>query len=418
VPRHEAVELREQRASVWEKMKEVLDRAEGESRDLNGEETGNYETLEGEFRTLEKRIDRVETVEGLKPTVENRSLQDVAPVETDTTAVVPTSLTEYRRQALPVPPQDDPEYRAVFYKSLTVRNSSDLTADEQRTLSKATAAAGANLVPTDFEDKLVQLLRFFGVMRQVSTVLSTDTGANLQVPRVASHGTAVWTAENAAFTPSDESYGQTTLSAYKGSTIIQISEELLVDSAFDLETYMANEFAQRIGVLQNSAYVAGNGSGKPTGVLQGLTVGVTGATGQTTTITGDNVFDLFHAVLVPYRRNASWVSSDGIIRALRKIKESTGQYLWQPGLAAGEPDMLLGRPIYADPDFPAPAANATPLAFGDFSYYWIRDVRGIALQKLVELYAANGQVGFRAYARTDGVLMNPNAIVAYANSAT
>jgi len=420
VSRHEVVELREQRASVWEQMKDINDKAEGESRDLSAEEAQEFDKLQGDFDKLEKRYGRIEQLEGLKPVVDRRSLEDTPPSEVEQRGEqkVAGTLTEYRSQHLPAPVQDGEEYRAAFYKMLTSKDGHEITVEEQRTLSKATAAAGANLVPTLFENQLIQLLRSYGVMRELATVMTTDSGALLQIPRVASHGTAIWTAENAAFTPSDETFGQLSLSAYKLSTIIQTSEELMQDAAFDLESYIANEFAQRIGVAQNTAFVAGNGSGKPTGILQGVTVGVTGATGQTTTIAGDNVFDLYHALLVPYRRNAKWVGSDGVIKALRKVKESTGQYLWAPGLTAGEPDTLLGKPIYADPDFPAPAANAVPLIFGDLSYYWIRDVRGIAFQRLNELFAANGQVGFRAYSRSDGLLTRPEAIVAYANSAT
>lgn len=418
MPAHEAVELREQRASVWEQQKNLIDTAEAEKRDFTAEETQQYDKLDADREALEKRFERIEKHEGLKPVV-NRTLEQVAPGEVEQReAKASTTLTEYRAQHLPTPVQDDPEYRQAFFKMLTARDPAEITIEEQRTLSKATAAAGANLVPTLFEDQLVQLLRFYGVMRELATVMTTDSGALLQIPRVSSHGTAVWTAENAAFTPSDEVFGQLSLSAYKLSTIIQISEELMQDSAFDLEAYVANEFAQRIGVAQNSAFVTGNGVGKPTGILQGLAIGVTGATGQTTTITGDNVFDLYHSLLVPYRRNAKWVGSDGIIKALRKVKETTGQYLWAPGLTVGEPDTLLGRPIYADPDFPAPAANAVPLVFGDFSFYWIRDVRGIAFQRLNELYAANGQVGFRTYSRSDAMMTRPEAIVGYSNSAS
>lgn len=420
MPVSEAAELREQRASAFEELKKLIDKAEQESRDFTAEEAQEYDRIEGDIDQLEKRFARIEKMNDLeKRLTVSDVIADEQEQRTDGEQDVPKSLKEFMEQrGKGTLPQDQPEYRSAFYKWITAKSDHALEADELRTLSKATAGAGANLVPIEFERTLIQLLRFFGVMRDIARVMTTQDGAVLQVPTISAHGTASWTAENAAFSPSDETFGQTSLSAYKAATIILVSEELLQDAAFDLENYIAQEFAARIGVLENTAYVAGDGVGKPTGFLTGATVGKTGATGQTTTIAGDDVFDLYHSLLVPYRRNAVWVANDALIKSLRKVKESTGQYIWQPGLTTGQPDALLGKAIYADPDMPAPAANAQSLAFGDFSYYWIRDARGVAFQRLNELYAANGQVGFRAYQRTDGKLLNSNAIRTYAHSAT
>ena len=156
----------------------------------------------------------------------------------------------------------------------------------------------------------------------------------------------------------------------------------------------------------------------PTGITTQTTAGKVGATGQTTTVTSDDLIDLMFSVPNPYRRNAAWLMNEGGVKALMKLKDTTGQYIWSPGLTAGAPDTLFGRPVYTDPDMPVMAANAKSILFGEFSYYQIRDVRGIAVQRLNELYAANGQVGFRAYHRTDGKLLNTAAVKHYANSAT
>ena len=249
-------------------------------------------------------------------------------------------------------------------------------------------------------------------MRQISTVWQTDSGATLQVPAITSHGVASWTAENAAYSASDEVFGQFSLSAFKAATIIQISEELLQDSAFDLEAYIVREFGLRIGVLENTAYVVGDGSGKPTGVTVGATAGTTAATA--TTITFDNLVDMIHSLLPPYRRNAVWLFNDAVIKFLRKIKTgiaSDTTYIWQPSVVAGRPDQILGYPVYPDPDMNGTMTTGLITGlFGDFSYYTIRDASGIAFQRLNELYAANGQVGFRAYHRTDGKLLNTAAV--------
>lgn len=422
MPRHEIAELREQRAAVWERMKEITDRAEAEGRDLSGEEVEEFDRCERDFDAFEVRYKRLEKVEGTKPTVpavvEDRQIE---PGDGEDRKA-PESYREWLEERSGGLAQDDPEYRQAFYRWLqTGEQISNLPA-ELRAQSKATAGAGANLVPIAFERTLIGLLRYTGVMRQIATVMSTATGNQLQVPQVTGHGTAAWTAESAAFAESDETFGQTALNAYKEASLVTVSEELLNDSAFDLEQYLSNEFALRFGVLENVSYWVGDGSGKPTGIATQVSTGFTLPTGSTVGFpaanAGDGLFELYHSLLVPYRRNAVFVANDQTIKSIREIKDGQGRYMWMPGLSAGAPDTLLGRPLYSDPDVPIMGANAKSVFFGDFSYYWVRDVQGVAFQRLVELYAANGQVGFRAYKRTDGKLLNTAAVKALANSAT
>lgn len=411
-------ELRRQRAALIDEARGVVEAAEAENRDLTGEEGEKFDRLEADAAALAKRVERAERM--LDDDTQRRGIPpgdgDGDPVTGDQHA--PKSFAEFNERRSSHLPQDQDEYRRAFYRWMTVRDLRELSGVEQRALSKATAAAGANLVPTDFERVLIQKLRDFGVMRQLATVFTTDSGETIQIPTVTSHGTAAWTAENAAFTASDEAFGQASLSAYKAATIMQVSEELLQDAAFDLDAYISDEFGQRVGVLENTAYVVGDGTGKPTGITTQTTAGKTGATGQTTSVTTDDLIDLQHSVIGPYRRNGSWLMNDATVKAIRKLKDADNQYIWAPGLIAGSPDTLLGRPVYADPDMPVMAANAKSILYGDFRFYRIRDVRGIAFQRLVELYAANGQVGFRAYHRTDGKLLNTDAVRHYQNSAT
>lgn len=412
--------LKDERATLVEQMRAVTLAAEAEARDLTGEESQEFDRLEVRVGELTARADRMEKLGGYNQAEERQITPDAEDTgwEVAKATEAPKSFKEFNEQRAVSRPQDDPEYRQAFFKMVTARDMRELTGAELRALSKASAGAGLNLVPTAFEKTLIDSLRDFGVMRQIATVFTTTDGSTIQVPSVTTHGTASWTAENAAFTESDEVFGQPTLSAYKAATIMKVSDELLADAAFDLDSYIRNEFGLRIGVLENTAYQVGDGTGKPTGVTVTATAGKTGANGQTTSVITDDLFDLYHSVLPPYRRNGSWVMNDATIKAIRKLKDSTNQYLWQPGLAAGQPDTLLGRPVYADPDVAVMAASAESILFGDFSYYWIRDVQGVAFQRLQELYAANGQVGFRAYHRTDGKLLNAAAIKTYTNSAT
>ena len=122
------------------------------------------------------------------------------------------------------------------------------------------------------------------------------------------------------------------------------------------------------------------------------------------------MLDLFYSLSRPYRAQARWLSSDPMIKLIRKLKDNDGQYLWQPGLQADEPDRILGRPVIASSYVPAPAASARSLAFGDMSYYRIADRLGTTMQRLDEKYADTGQVGFRMRSRTDGKLTLAEAV--------
>ena len=243
-------------------------------------------------------------------------------------------------------------------------------------------------------------------------MINTSYG-DRKIPVVASHGSATWMDEESAFTESDETFTQVTLSAYKVGTILKVSDELLNDAFFNLERYIAAEFARRIGVAEEEAFLLGNGSSKPTGLLNttgGAEIGVTAA--SPTAITMDEVIDLYHSLKAPYRKNASFVINDGTIKAIRKLKDGQGQYLWQPSVTVGTPDTILHRPVITSQFMPTAGSGAKTVLFGDFSYYWIADRQGRTFKRLNELYAANGQVGFLASQRLDGKLILPEAVKA------
>ena len=265
-------------------------------------------------------------------------------------------------------------------------------------------------MPDEYERTLVQALEEENVFRRLAKVIQTSSG-DRKIPVVATKGTASWIDEEGAYTESDDSFGQVSIGAYKLGTMIKVSEELLNDSVFDLESYISREFARRIGAKEEEAFFTGDGSGKPLGILAatgGAETGVTAA--SATAITADELIDLFYSLKAPYRRNAVWVLNDSTIKAIRKLKDNQGQYLWQPSLTAGAPDLLLGKPVRTSAYMPAIAADAKTIAFGDFSYYWIADRQGRSFKRLNELYAATGQVGFLASQRVDGKLILPEAI--------
>ena len=205
--------------------------------------------------------------------------------------------------------------------------------------------------------------------------------------------------------------GQVSIGAYKLGTLIKVSEELLNDSVFNLEAYISREFARRIGNKEEDAFFTGDGSGKPTGILAatgGAQLGVT--TAGATAVTMDEVLDLFYSLKAPYRNKAVFVMNDATVKAIRKLKDGQGQYLWQPSLQAGTPDTILNRPVYTSAYVPTIAAAAKTIVFGDFSYYWVADRQGRVFKRLNELFAVTGQVGFVATQRVDGKLILPEAI--------
>jgi HK97 family phage major capsid protein len=256
----------------------------------------------------------------------------------------------------------------------------------------------------------VQGLNENGVIRPHSRVITTSGGLH-KIPVVASHGSASWIDEEGDYIESDESFGQVQLDAHKVGTVIKVSEELLQDSAFDLESYMSAEFSRRIGDKEEDAFLNGNGSGKPTGILNatgGGSLGVTAAGG--TAITADELVDLYYSLKATYRKNAVWILNDATIKLIRKLKTGDGQYLWQPGIKDGEQNTILGRPYFTSPFMPIAAAGAKTIIFGDLSYYWIGDRQGITFRRLNELYAGKGQVGFMASKRLDGKTVLPEAI--------
>lgn len=195
--------------------------------------------------------------------------------------------------------------------------------------------------------------------------------------------------------------------------MIKVSDELLNDSVFNLESYIATEFARRIGTKEEEAFFVGDGTGKPIGIFSdtgGAQIGVTAA--SATAITIDEIMDLFYSLRSPYRKNASFIMNDATVKAIRKLKDGNGQYIWQPSLTAGTPDTILNRPLQTSSYVPLIESGKKSIAFGNFAYYWIADRQGRSFKRLNELYAATGQVGFMATQRVDGKLILPEAIKA------
>ena len=298
------------------------------------------------------------------------------------------------------------EYRQAFWKAMRNKNSFEV----QNSLRIGEDSEGGYLVPDEFEKTLVEALEEENIFRSLANIITTSSG-DRKIPVVASKGTASWVDEEAPIPESDDAFDQVSVGAYKLATLIKVSEELLNDSVFNLQTYIAKEFGRRIGAKEEEAFFIGNGTGKPTGIFNntgGAQLGVTAA--SATVITIDEVLDLFYSLKSPYRKKAVFIMNDATVKVIRKLKDGSGQYLWQPSVQAGQPDTILNRPVKTSAYVPTAQAGAKTIAFGDFGYYWVADRQGRSFQRLNELFAVTGQIGFKATQRVDGKLILPEAI--------
>lgn len=297
----------------------------------------------------------------------------------------------------------------------------------RNTMSTTTNSEGGFTVATEVAASVVDVLKNFGAMRRVADVIQTASGAALSYPT--SDGTTEvgeLLAENAPATALDPSFGTRALTAYKySSKVIAVPFELLTDSEVDIEAFVRNRMAQRIGRITNTHFTTGSGTGQPFGVITAAATGKTGQTGQTTSVIYDDLVDLEHSVDVDYRESGrcAFMMNDLTLRSIRKIKDTAGRPIFVPGYdnpVGGQPARLLDHPLVINNDVAVMAANARSIAFGDFSYYKIRDVLGVEMFRFTDsAYTSKGQVGFLAWMRSGGNLTDvTGAVKVYINSAT
>lgn len=385
-------ELRIKRAKAWEATKAFLDSHRNSDGVLSAEDDATYTRMEQEVTDLGKEIARLERQETV-----DREMN--APTSQPLTQKPGNTKTEEKTG------RATDAYKAAFWNATRARDG--ITYEVRNALQVGADSEGGYLCPDTFADELVKGLTAQTVVRSLAKVINTSSGQH-KIPVVASRGTASWIEEEGPIPEGDDIFGQQHIGAHKVGTLIKVSEELLHDSAFDLEQYFIDEFARRIGNKEEDAFLNGDGAGKPTGILNDAEVGVTAA--SATAITADELVDLFYSLDAPYRTNAVWLVNDSTMRAIRKLKDANGQYLWQKALHEGDHETLLGKPIFHSPFAPELGAGKKAVAFGDFSFYWIGDRTGITFRRLNERYADTGQVGFLATKRVDGKLILPEAV--------
>ena len=373
--------LREKRTNLWNQTKAFLDSKQTPDGMISTEDAAVYDRMEAELIEIGNQIERLER---------NKNMERQFKTNTNVIRNSPSKT------------HDDSDYSQAFWNAIRGRGISNI-------LSEGVDTSGGYLVPDEFAQDLVQALTEQNVFRQISRIVKTASDT-LKIPIAEGGATVNWINENAAIPETNVTFNQVVLKPYKLGCLIRASTELMEDSVFDLQRHIADQFAKEIGKAEEEAFCIGDGTDRPTGLFSenGADVGVT--TSSATAISFDDVIDLLHSVKPPYRGNSVFVMNDSTIRELRKIKDSNGQYIWQPAVKDGLPDTILAKPVYICSYVPEIAEGASVMAFGDFGHYWIADRRNFRFKVLNERFAENDQVGFHATARVDGKLVLKEAV--------
>lgn len=380
-------ELRGKRAGLVKEARDILERETKENRSLATDEVEHYERIMKDVDSLRTQIEREERLAGVEGEFGTRS----------------TELKIDNEPENRSGPRATSEYRDAFWNVLREGRNAD--PQEVRDLFKAEDAKGGYLAPEEFETTLLRDLGKESVMRQLATVLQSST--DRRIPMVTDKPKFTYIDEKGTYGKTSMEFGVQHIGAHKGGGILLVSEELMQDSFFNLPAELNSQFIEAQSELEEDNFINGDGVDKPTGFLVDALKGLEAAPSG---LTGDDLLDLQYSVKRGYRKNASWLMNDTSIKAIRKLKGNDGQYIWQPGLQAGEPDRILSRPLTTSDFMPEIGASAKSVAFGDFNRYRIMDRLGIAIQRLDELYAETGQIGFRCTFRHDGKLLVPEAI--------
>lgn len=290
-------------------------------------------------------------------------------------------------------------YNTAFWETMH-------TGMPQNTLKEGSDGSGGYLVPDTYDDRLVQALKQKNVLRQIATVIPTTQ--KLTIPVSLGGENASWMPENEPYTFCEAEFGEIEIDAYKLGSSILVSDELLEDCGVDLKKYIEEAFAHRIGNAEESAFIRGDGNGKPLGIIHQASIGkVTDEKGK---ISADDLVDMEFSLAEPYRKNAVWVMSNDAYCRLGQLRHYRGNPIWSNGLEEEMPMKLFGYPVYICNHMDDVTPGSIPVMFGDFSYYWIGDRGKRVIKRLVERYADHGQVAFITTERVDAKLVLPEAI--------
>jgi HK97 family phage major capsid protein len=413
------LERRESRANMFEQMKEILARTDN---DPQGQDLETYNRIDADLDREDAVIERLEKTEAREKDYNRVDRSGVVPggdgePKNDADAAYVEAWSAFLRNG----PQDmDPDQRKV----LNARRVTDLP---KNAAGVGTGAAGGYAVPPEFREQFIQTLKFYGPMLQEAEVITTDSGANMPWPTNDDTGNVgAILAENTQVTEQDVTLGQTSIDAYMyTSKLVRASFQLMQDMP-GFESWLMARLGERVGRILNAHFTTGTGTSQPNGIVTGGTVGVTGAgsfgsTGVLGTGKGDVLIDLIEALDPAYgaSNNLKFMGHQAVRKAVRKLQDSQGRYMWEISLQNGVPDSLLGYQFLINNDMAVPAASSKSLLFGDIrAAYLARIVKELTTLRLTERYADYLQVGFLAFERADGEVQNANAYRVFQTSVT
>jgi HK97 family phage major capsid protein len=380
-------ELQEKRAAAWNQAKTFLDSKRTIDGLVSAEDSSVYDKMEADIQAYSKEIDRLERQGKIETELSRPTTAPITTIPQISDVKVGTASDSYR---------------AAFWNALTGKPY--LFND----LSEGVGSAGGYTVPTEFHHQIIKGLDEFNIIRSLATIVSTNS--DRKIPVAATLPSSSWVEEGGTVALSNATFDQITLGAYKLATAIKVSTELLADSAFDLQSYVATAFARGRGNAEETAFISGSGTNQPTGIFDATNGGTLYGATAGAALSADDLINLVYALKSPYRKGACFLMNDATVASVRKLKDSNNNYLWSPSVQAGQPDKIFGFPVYTSASAPIATAGQPLLAFGDLKYYWVAD-RGIpTFQRLDELYAASGQIGFLATSRVDGKVILKEAI--------
>lgn len=441
------VELRQERAAIVAQMhKLITDNSNG----LNAEQKAQWERMDADVNTKKTQIDDIEKQEArMAHLLQENGTRLPVPEQAGAAERSEEEKREFNRL-----------YERAYWKVmgsgarltgvnpmlfLNEREQQVFTAVQQMGQQRATIGVEAPggttpggaypgstagfVVPVGFIAEIEVALKYYGPMLDggpgMPKIIVTDTGGPLPFPTSNdTTQTGELVAEAAGFSIQDVSTGILTFTAYKfSSKIVKVSWEMLQDSAINIPEFLSSTFAVRLGRILNTYFTTGSGAGstQPQGIVVGATAGPTaiGSSSNTggsqggNTIGSQDLTALEHAVDPWYRYNARYMMHDTTVQSLKQTLDKYGRPLWQPGMADRAPDTINGYRYNINNDMAqlqasasSPTVSNNTVLFGDMTKYIIRRVRDITIMRFDELYAANGQVGFLAFARYDGNLLD------------
>lgn len=383
-------ELREKRTKAWDEAKKFAESKKDENGLMSDEDFKTYEEMERTIENYTREIERKMREEEMDKNLEK-----------PTTKALTSQPSTFNEEEKPM------RARNVYKKSMMKALKSNFR-DITNELKVGADESGGYLVPEEFESEIVKGLEEENIVRKLATKVQTSGLHKINI--AATKPAALWVEEGGQLTFGDGTFDQISLDAHKLHVGIKVTEELLYDSAFNLEKYITEEFTRALANAEEDAFLNGDGVNKPTGIFDSKKGGELGLTTKAQTITADELIDLVYSLDRPYRKKAAFILNDATVAQIRKLKDVNGAYIWQPSLKEGEPDKLLGYPTYTSAFAPKAEKGKLAVAFGDFSYYKIGDRGNRSFQDLKELFAGNGMVGFLGKERVDGILVLREAV--------